>query len=93
MTAGLSCGRMTLKNAWRGVQPRSRAALYRLPSSWRSLGPTLKITYGTLNVMCAISRVIQPNTPFSPPMPIFCTMTNSSMRETPVMISGLTTGT
>ena len=42
--AGDSCGMMTLENAWRGVQPRSSAALYKLGSSWRSLGPTLKIT-------------------------------------------------
>ena len=52
--AGDSCGMMTLKKACRGVQPRSIAALYRLGSSWRSLGPTLKMTYGILKVIDAI---------------------------------------
>ena len=91
--AGDSCGMMTLVKAWRGVQPRSSAALYRLGSSWRSLGPTLKITYGILKVMCAISSVGQPKMPLSPPMPKFCAMTKRRISETPVMISGLTTGT
>ena len=91
--AGDSCGMMTLKKACRGVQPRSIAALYRLGSSWRSLGPTLKMTYGILKVIWAINSVNQPKMPLSPPRPKFCAMTKSSISETPVMISGLTTGT
>ena len=38
-------------------------------------------------------RAGQPKMPLSPPMPKFCAMTKSSISETPVMISGLTTGT
>ena len=42
--AGLISGRMTLKNACLGSQPRSRAASYSLMSSCLSLGVTLKMT-------------------------------------------------
>ena len=58
--AGLISGRMTLKNACLGSQPRSRAASYSLTSSCLSLGVTLKMTYGTLNAMCAMSSVGRP---------------------------------
>ena len=49
--------------------------------------------YGILKVIWAINSVNQPKMPLSPPMPKFCAMTKSSISETPVMISGLTTGT
>ena len=42
--AGLISGRMTLKKACRGSQPRSSAASYSRTSIWRNFGPTLKIT-------------------------------------------------
>ena len=42
--AGLISGRMTLKKACFGSQPRSRAASYSLMSSCLSFGDTLKMT-------------------------------------------------
>ena len=58
--AGLISGRMTLKKACLGLQPRSRAASYSLMSSCLSLGLTLKMTYGTLKAMWAMSSVGKP---------------------------------
>ena len=58
--AGLISGRMTLKKACLGSQPRSSAASYSLISNCLSLGVTLKMTYGTLNAICAMSSVGKP---------------------------------
>ena len=60
-----------------------------------SLGVTLKMTYGTLNAMCAMSSVGRPmmvSGRKSTPSVKRWYATNSSMSEMPVMISGLTTG-
>ena len=93
--AGLISGRMTLKNACLGSQPRSSAASYSLMSNCLSLGVTLKMTYGTLNAMWAMSSVGRPmmlsGRKSSPPAKRWYA-TKSSISEMPVMISGLTTG-
>lgn len=91
--AGLISGRMTLKNACRGSQPRSSAASNSLMSNCLSLGVTLKMTYGTLNAIWAMSSVGKPmmlsgRKSSSDAKRWYAT--KSIIREIPVMISGLT---
>jgi len=80
----------TLKNAWAGVQPRSRAASRRSGSIWLSLGVTDRMTYGRLKVIWAMSRVTKPSTLLT--FRSVPTKANSSASETPVTISGFVRG-
>ena len=83
------CGRITLKKALTGVQPRSRAASYRLGLICRNFGNTEKITYGKQNVVCANTRVQSPGAR----NPVLLNMkTNNNIKETQVTISGLNIG-
>ena len=59
-------GKITLKKALKGVQPRSKAASTKFASVCLSFGITDKITYGTLKVMCAESTVKKPSDSLSP---------------------------
>ena len=90
MTPGRICGRVTLKKAWTGVQPRSWAASVRYPSIARKRGRMFRMTYGSWNVMWAMSMVPKPRTPcrcMSVPA-----KTNRSIMEIPVTMSGFIIG-
>ena len=67
---------------------KERAASGRLLSISLNFGKTRSITYGKLNVMCAISTVPNPRLDFAPIIPP--TKTNKSIMETPVTISPTT---
>ena len=54
---GRIMGRMTFVSAWKGVAPRSIAALARLGSRLRTLGYTLVITKGVQKLIWAKSMV------------------------------------
>ena len=87
---GMISWMMTLKNACTGVQPRSSAASSRFGSSCPSFGITDRMTYGKLNVMCAMRSVVKPRTLLSF---IICPANaKSSASETPVTISGFVSG-
>ena len=83
-------GNTTLKNADTGVQPKSCAASDKCLSVCRSFGSTDKMTYGKLNVICAINSVGNPRASFE--LTKLPTNTNKSIMETPVTISGFIIG-
>lgn len=79
-----------LEERLHGVQPRSSAASSRFGSSGPSFGITDRMTYGKLNVMCAMRSVVKPRTLLSF---IICPANaKSSASETPVTISGFVSG-
>ena len=83
-------GKITLKNAFTGGQPRSSAASVSAPDVMRSFGSTFNMTYGRLKVICAISSV--PKLSESPELMALPTNTNKSISDTPVTISGFIIG-
>ena len=85
---GIISGSTTLTKALAGGHPKSCAASYRLASIWRSFGSTERITYGRQKVICARMMDSIPSSQSN----ALATNTNSSIRETPVTISGLTIG-
>ena len=87
---GLIAGKTTFLIALPGVQPRSCAASARFGSVCLSFGNMFKITYGKLNVTCAMNKVQKPRTPFI--LRIVPMKTNKSIIETPVTISGFIIG-
>lgn len=57
ITPGIMRGTITFVKAPKGVHPKSKAASAKSGSKRLSLGKTVRITYGVLNAICAISIV------------------------------------
>ena len=81
---GMISGKVTIRNARTGSQPRSIAASSRLLSSAPSRDCTTTATKHMVSVVCATVTVQKPRSAFS--------ATNSSSSDSPVMTSGMTSG-